>query len=284
MTGRQVCPTSLAALLVLAPPAGAQRDSAATDDAGARTPPGTVWRTLADSGRAAWLRPAASLLIPGTGQLLGGQERAAVYFALEAAMVGRLIGLQGEARRERERYRELAFTVARAAFHPVVRDTAFEYFEQMQQFVESGPFDTDPGPALVPPTDPRTFNGSVWLLARETFFPDPDNPPPPDSEAYRRALQFYRERAVGPNFQWSWRNAGLEQDLFSQSIRQSDEAFRRASQQLGLLLANHLLSAVDAFVSHRLAASGRDVRIHAALGVPAAGERLFGFVMVRVGF
>ena len=132
----------------------------------------------------------------------------------------------------------------------------------MGKFKESGPFDTDDGPAFVPPANERTFNGSIWALAKQTFFADPDNPPDPDSPEFQRALAFYAGRAIGPNFQWSWRNAGLEQDLFRQTIRGSDEAFRRSAQQLGLLLANHVLSAVDAFISHRLSAPERPIQIH----------------------
>jgi hypothetical protein len=109
--------------------------------------------------------------------------------------------------------------------------------------------------------DERSFNGSVWALALRTFVANPDSLPDPDSEEYQRALEFYRERAVGPNFQWSWRNAGLEQDLFRQSVRQSDEAFRRVTQQLGLLLANHLLSAIDALASTRAARNNRAVSV-----------------------
>jgi hypothetical protein len=131
----------------------------------------------------------------------------------------------------------------------------------MGRFVESGPFDTDPGPALVPPTDERTYNGQIWGLARRTFFTDPDASPPPDAPEYQSALAFYASRAIGPNFQWSWRNAGLEQDLYRQTIRGSDRAFRQASQGLGLLLANHLLSAVDAAITERLSRRGRAVQL-----------------------
>jgi hypothetical protein len=214
---------------------------------------------------ATWLTPALSAVVPGSGQLLTRRDRGAIYLVVEAFLATRYLSLRREARRERDRFRELAFTVARGVFNPTMRDTAFAYFEQMEKFVESGPFDLDPGPDLLPPSDERTFNGSIWALARQTFFSDPDSMPARDSEEYRRAVAFYRRRAVGPNFQWTWRNAGLEQDLFRQSIRQSDEAFRRATQQLGLLLVNHLLSAVDAFVSYRLAQNGPPLKIRSSL-------------------
>jgi hypothetical protein len=157
-----------------------------------------------------------------------------------------------EAYRERDYYRDLAFLVARSPFTPSVRDTAFQYFEQMADYLESGPFDTDPGPDLVPPTDPTTFNGSVWELARETFFVDPDQPPPPDSPQYQQALEFYRERAVGPGFQWSWRMVPADRTRYRSALRESDDAFRRGSVFLGFVVANHLVSAVDAFITGRL--------------------------------
>lgn len=224
-----------------------------------------LWRALRDPSRATWARPLASGIVPGTGQLLGGRERGALYLVAEAFLLTRALALGAEGRRERDRYRRLALVVARAQFAQVDTDTVFEYFEQMGRYVESGPFDTDPGTALVPPVDERTYNGQIWALARRTFFADPDVTPPPDAPEYQRALAFYTSRAIGPNYQWSWRNAGLEQDLYRQAIRQSDRAFRQASQGLGLLLANHLLSAVDAAITERLARPGRGPRIETRL-------------------
>ena len=233
-----------------------------------------LWRALSDPSRAGWVRPLSSAVIPGTGQLLGRRERGALYLIAEAFFVVRFLSFQSEGRRERSRYRDLAIDVARTAFDPVLRDTTFEYFEQMGRWVESGPYDVDPGPDFVPPDDPATYNGRIWDLARQTFFTDPGNPPTPGDPDYMRALEFYQRRAIGPNFRWSWRNAGLEQDLFRQAIRESDRAFRLASQQLGLLLANHVLSAVDAFVAHRLAGDDPDIGIQTVLWAPpGAGPR-----------
>jgi hypothetical protein len=243
---------AIAVLLGLVPAAGplaAQADSAAGSG------------LFTDPAKAEWVRPLSSLLVPGTGQLLGGRARGAAYLVLEALLITRTLALSSEGRREQQRYRELAFVVARGQFQPVERDTVFEYYEQMGRYVESGPYDTDPGPTLVPPTDTRTYNGQIWALARTTFFPDPDNEPPPESAEYQRAIAFYQSRAIGPNYQWSWRNAGLEQDLYRQTIAASDEAFRGATTTLGLLLANHLLSTVDAFVSERLSRPDREVTL-----------------------
>ena len=224
----------------------------------------------------AWVRPAVSLLVPGSGQLLAREDRGAIYVAAELYVVSRFIQMNREGGSEAERFRALAFDVARRAFTSVRRDTAFEYYETMERFDESGVFDRDPGSDFVPESDPSTYNGSVWLLARRTFWADPTVPPSPTSPEYQRALQFYRDRAVGPDFLWSWRNASLEQQAFRDAIRRSDNAFRRAQNQLGLLLANHVLSAVDALISSRVAAAvRRPAAVRAAVGPGRALVELY---------
>jgi hypothetical protein len=207
--------------------------------------------------RRAWLRPAASLLLPGSGQLLAGQDRGALYLATEVYVFAQFLRLNHAGRGEARRFRDLAFAVARRPYGPTLRDTTFEYFEQMERFTASGAFSVGSGSGIIPETDPATYNGAVWLLARRTFWDDPNTPPPTDSQAYLRALDFYVRRAIGPNFQWSWRDASLEQQEFRLAIHTSDDAFRRAQSQLGLLLANHLVSAIDALVSNRLSAAAR---------------------------
>jgi hypothetical protein len=151
---------------------------------------------------------------------------------------------------------------------PETADTVFEYYEQMERFPESGLYDIDPGPAFAPEIDPLTYNGSVWLLARRTFWQDPNVPPDPMSQPYINALNFYWNNAVTPGFQWSWRNHSLEHEEYRQSIRRSDNTYRKAQDQIGLLLANHVLSAVDALISARLAAAaGRAVEMRSSLGL-----------------
>jgi hypothetical protein len=215
-----------------------------------------------DSVRAAertrlWLPPVASLVLPGSGQLLSGRDRGMVYLAAEAFVLSRFLQLTHDAHRGADRYRTLAFAVARRGFAATRRDTVFEYYETMEKFTASGEFDSDPGPGLAPEDDPTTYNGSMWLLARRTFWSDPNIPPPPTSPEYQLALQFYRNHAVGPDFRWSWRDAPLEQQEFRATISSSDNAYRRAQNQLGLLLANHLVSAIDALISSRLSAGLR---------------------------
>ena len=227
-----------------------------------------------------FIRPLASLLLPGTGQLLAHQDRGAVYLAAEVYLVSRFLQLDHEAMAEAHRFQNLAFAVARRSYGPVRRDTIFEYYEQMERFAESGAYDADPGAAFVPERDPGTYNGSVWRLARRTYWEDPDVSPDPTSLQYWKALQFYQARAVGPNFQWSWRDHSLEHEVFRDYIKRSDNAFRRAQNQIGLLLANHVLSAVDALISARLsAAAGRAAQMQTSVGLSGRSEVRFSIAL-----
>ncbi|HXO86233.1 MAG TPA: hypothetical protein VN803_11995 [Gemmatimonadales bacterium] len=215
-----------------------------------------------------YIRPLASLIVPGSGQLLAGQDRGAVYLAAEVYLLSRYLQLDHYATQEAQRYQNLAFDVARRTFQPTQRDTVFEYYEQMERFVQSGAYDTDTGSAFMPESDTKTYNGSVWLLARRTFWEDPNVAPDPTSPQYWKALQFYQARAVSENFQWSWLEHSLEHQVFRDYMRRSDNAFRRAQSQIGLLLANHLVSAIDALISARMtAAAGRNAELRTSIGI-----------------
>ncbi len=235
---------------------------------------GRVVRILRD----ARVRPVLSLLVPGTGQLASGQERGLVYLVVEVWTLGRAVALDRRGRRNAARYRELAYQVARSPFSTLRRDGPFTYYETMERFVESGVYDRATGPDFVPESDTTTFNGSVWLLARRTYFTNPDSLPALDSPQYLSAVAFYRARATPGEFRWSWRDARLEQDVFRQIIRASDEAFRDATNYFGALVINHLVSAVDALISSR----GGGARIPAAPAISVGPEAVF--MAWRVGF
>ncbi|MEK7667592.1 MAG: hypothetical protein AAB409_02980 [Gemmatimonadota bacterium] len=206
--------------------------------------------------RRPWIRPLASLLVPGTGQVLAHQPRGVVYLATEVWLVARAVALGRDSRRERQHFRDLAYEVARQRFGTERREGPFSYYEEMGKYAESGVYDQSAGPELVPESDTTTFNGSVWRLARETFFENPDSAPATLSAPFRAALDFYRRRAITDPFRWSWRDARLEQDVFRASIRASDEAYQAATNYLGAVLLNHLVSAVDAFIAVRVGRNG----------------------------
>jgi hypothetical protein len=194
----------------------------------------------------------ASAIVPGAGQAILGQDRFIPYLAVEAYAWARYAGDKHRGRRDADRYRTLAKRVAQAAFAPAPPTGNFDYYERMEHFIESGSFDAMPGGDLDPEPDSTTYNGSVWLLARQTYWENPGKAPPRDSPEYLRAEAFYKSRAVASSFRWSWRNAQLEYDEFRRTIRQSNDGYRSALQDLGLVIANHALSTVDALVTIRL--------------------------------
>jgi hypothetical protein len=203
----------------------------------------------------------ASAVVPGAGQAILRQDRFIAYLAIEAYAWARYAADAREGRRARATYRNLASEVARRPFSITRPVGDFDYYERMEKFAESGAFDAVPGGDLEPEPDETTANGAIWLLARETYWTDPTSP---GSEAeYRNAEIFYRERAIPEAYRWSWGNARLEYAEFRRTIRRSNNAYRTSLQDLGLVIANHALSTVDAFITVRL-------RRH----VDAAGERI----------
>jgi hypothetical protein len=213
-----------------------------------------------------------SLVLPGAGQAMLRQERFVPYAAAEAFFLMRYAQHSRDARRERDRYRALAANIARAPFGAARLHGTFAYYESMEHFVESGSFDAIQGGDLDPEPDSTTFNGSMWLLARKTFWSDVSSPPPRESREWRLAESFYLSRAVRPEFRWSWRDAQLEYDEFRRSIRRSNDSYRDALTNLSVLVANHVLSSVDALVSVRLRSrptrDGRDFAITGEFRIP----------------
>lgn len=238
----------------------------------ARPDPAAALRTLAlpesavPLSKRPWIRPIASLLVPGSGQLIAGQSRGLVYLAAEVWFLARAVALRQDSRRESAFFRTLAYTVARRRFGESSVDGPWPYYEEMGKYIESGVFDAGPAPTFTPEIDTATYNGHIWFLARRTYFVDPDSIPPAGSPEYAAALDFYRRRAVGDAFRWSWRDARLEQDVYRTSIRASDDAYRAATNYLGAVLLNHLVSAVDAFVGTRLGKNGVLPVVHPADG------------------
>lgn len=195
----------------------------------------------------------ASLLLPGTGQLLLGKMRWPAYAALEA--IGWFVHLERrrEGRRLRNEYRELAWLSARAGAAEPRLDGDWEYYESLEQWPTSGRWDADTERAgLQPESDPRTFNGAVWALARDLYLPEEGGR---DAEAHTRALEFYRERAYPPELSWDWTADEASLRQYRELIDRSDTALRTATVVLGAVVANHLFSAADAFVAARLSSA-----------------------------
>jgi hypothetical protein len=202
--------------------------------------------------RPRWWAPLASAAAPGSGQAVLGQKRWLPYLAFEVWAWIQYIDTRQEGRRRRREYQSLARDVARASFPGPYPVGDFEYYEHMLKNVESGDFDVLAGGEIDPETDTTTFNGRRWLDARRLYWEDPDNAPAVGSPAYLNALEFYQGNAIPTAYRWSWRSATLEYDMFRRTIVRSNVAYKRSVEYLGVIIANHALSAVDAFVTLRL--------------------------------
>jgi len=212
-----------------------------------------------------WWVPLASAVIPGSGQALLGQDRFIAYLALETfALLGYADQHKAQLRATSQ-YQSLAANVARSQYSSDGPVGSWAYYELMEHWIESGVFNLVPGGTFTPEADVTTYNGAAWLLARQTYWADPNVQPDTTSAAYRKAIAFYLGRAIQPQYRFSWRNAQLEQDVYLQKIQERNQAARDARLQLGILIANHLLSMVDAYVT---------LRVHGGLGAPASPTSL----------
>ena len=222
-----------------------------------------------------------SALVPGLGQRKQGKGRWLAYMLVEGAAWVVFGREQWSAADERGQYRDLAWDVARSFDGPRV-DGDFPYYETMEKFVTSGAFDTDPSaPGIQPEMDPSTFNGQEWFLATQIHFPPGTNPLPGDPE-YDAALAAYQTRAYDERFAWSWAGQAAALTDYEDLIDSSDGSFRRASQFLGVIIANHVLSGVDAFVTARIQGSGMSqTEVQIRLVPPDNRSRLGLLLQVR---
>jgi hypothetical protein len=250
----------------------ASRPAAALSTLGPRSPD-VVTVAPPAAGRAEWWTPVASAVVPGAAQLLMRQQRGVAYLAMEGFLLFQYVTYRRDATRQRDAYREIARTQARARYGGGQPVSDFEYYETLRdtRFIESGAFDASPGGELDPETTPGTFNGFIWKTARETYFRDPEAMPDRGSAEYARAIELYERRAVREPERWSWRDAQVFRDEYTSTIRRSNTAYRNAAAYLSAVIANHALSTVDAFVTVRVrGASGEGGRLGVDASLPWA--------------
>lgn len=212
-----------------------------------------------------WWVPLASVAVPGSGQALLGQDRFIAYLALEAFALLGYVDQHKAQLRATSQYQSLAANVARSPYSIDGPVGDWAYYELMEHWIESGVFNLVPGGNFTPEADVTTYNGAAWLLARQNYWANVNVQPDTTSAAYRKSIAFYIARAIQPQYRFSWRNAQLEQDVYIQKIEERNQAARDARLQLGILIANHLLSMVDAYVT---------LRVHGGLGAPGSPTSL----------
>jgi len=216
-----------------------------------------------------WSAPIASAIIPGLGQVRLGKDRFVGYMAAEAFLIFQYAKNNREGNDNTREYRAIARDIARRNFPGTHPDTSWQYYEKVATFLESGLFtESTSGGPTIPESHADTYNGKQWVAARETYGIPLDLVDASRHANYADALAFYESRAIPQAYGWSWRNAQLEKDVFTRTIARSNDAFRRANSDLVALIANHLLSAVDAFASVRLIqAAGGEMRVSASIPI-----------------
>lgn len=238
-------PAGLAAATLDSP---GERSEGGRDGGGARSP----FSSLRAAPVAPWWAPLASAALPGAGQFALKQQRSVAYVVAETFLVLQYLAARRDGNSERNAYRTLAADVARKPFGGARPVGSWDYYENLEKFLESGAYDRVPGGAVDPETDPSTYNGARWLLARETYWRDPGVQPATSSREYQLALAFYQRSAVTDEYRWSWFDATLEQDVYIQTIRSANRSYQRAVNMLGVVAVNHLASLIDAYVSVRI--------------------------------
>lgn len=189
----------------------------------------------------------ASAVLPGAAQLLIGDDRWIPYMAVEAWALISYVQQRQSARSLEQRYRDLAWQVARRVSVGERRDSVFEYYEAMAHYPSSGEW----LPGGSPERQDSTFNAAIWRLAQSLYVPGGEAANP-DAPGYQQALAYYLQRAIPPSHAWAWGASNLERRVYADLIRESDAAFRTATRYLGFIVANHITSAVDALVTTRL--------------------------------
>jgi hypothetical protein len=191
-----------------------------------------------------------SLVLPGWGQWYLHERRGWAYALVEAGMWATRLELQSSGRHYRDLYRDAAWNTGR--IHSGDRiEGPWAYYEAMVDWTRSGAYDADLGqPGIQPEQDTTTFNGAKWALARGIYFA-PGATPSEGDPTYQAALAYYEKYAYGTAYLWDWSGKAGAQAEYDHLINRSDRRFREASAALGAVLANRLLSAVDAYVSAR---------------------------------
>jgi hypothetical protein len=220
-----------------------------------------------------------SAVVPGSGQLWRGQKRGFAYIAAEAAAVTAWGFFSNEGHNNEDEYADFARENARETaanwddywipikdrIQPWIKGD-WDYYEHMSQYRRSGRYDRDLNSdyhvtSNIRDLDPETewddsFNYRQWGISRINYLrPDPENP-----EVYVgtsadtvAAKEYYAAIAVTEAYAWDWGppefGGTANRNQFARIIDDANSAFRKASFSVGMLLANHVVSTVDAYIS-----------------------------------
>jgi hypothetical protein len=220
-----------------------------------------------------------SALLPGAGQLSRGQKRGFAYIAAEAVTATAWAFFKNEGNNSRDEYVQFAREHARETaanydqYWNPIQDRIqpwlkgdWEYYEHMSQYRRSGRYDRDLNTdyyvtSNIRDLDPETewddsFNYRQWGISKINFFQsDPDNPDAliGTSADTLAAKEYYAKIAVTEAYAWDWGppeyGGTANRNQYGRIIDDANSAFRRASFSIGMLLANHVVSTIDAYIS-----------------------------------
>ncbi len=188
------------------------------------------------------------------------RDRWPAYMAVELWAWIQFLDWRREGHRLQTQYKDLAWLVARRISTGPRTDAGWEYYEALTHFQSSGAYDSDPlslrRPAGRRPHDLQWID----LGSRPGTLPSgkPREPRPRRARIRtRRHPTTTWPEPMPPGLAWDWGTSTLHQEEYTGLIRDSDEALRSSTGMIGVILANHLLSAVDALVSGRLGIAGK---------------------------
>ena len=205
--------------------------------------------TLQESASEAAHAVGLSLFVPGLGQHRQGRARKWLFGAVEVLGWAVFFERRASGNDLRTGYRDFAWSNGRLQAGSRV-DGDFDYYETLTKWTRSGAFDSDPiQPGLQPEADAGSYNGTIWARAQGLFLGG--TPGQVGDPGFEQARAYYEDNAYGSGFLWDWSDDAAGQAELSGRIEASDDRFRQATTVLGVVIANHLVSAVDAFLGRR---------------------------------
>lgn len=222
-----------------------------------------------------------SAVLPGGGQLYRGQKRGFAYIAAEVVTLSAWIFFRNEEDNNVQEYKDFARLYAREPiadhdpWFSLIQDRVnpnqqgdWDYYEHMANFRRSGRLDRDLNNDYtqsgdLKDLDPETeytdsFNHRQWNIARINYFqPDPDSDDPDaligSSADTLAAKEFYAKTSTPFSMAWDWgppeQLGTANQNEYKRIIDDANSAARKAGFSLGMLLANHVVSTIDSYIS-----------------------------------
>jgi hypothetical protein len=191
-----------------------------------------------------------SFLLPGLGQhYLADRSRMWIFGALEVAGWAAFLERRSSGAGLQDVYRDFAWSRGRVQ-RASRMDGDFDYYEALTKWGRSGAFDSDPAQqGIQPEVDATTYNGTIWTRAQGLFLGGSAGQE--GDPGYEQARAYYVDNAYGTEFLWDWSEDPAGQSELGDKIEESDERFRQATTFVGVIIANHLVSAIDAFITGR---------------------------------